>query len=64
MTVSTTPPAPPPGPPVTEPETAVPVTPELEAASVRAEARRGRWTTAALWVIAGLLAWLVVVLAR
>ena len=30
----------------------------------RAEARRTRWTTAALWVIAALLAWLVYLMAR
>ena len=33
--------------------------PETVAAIGQAEARRGRWTAAALWVIAGLLAWLV-----
>ena len=33
--------------------------PETVAAIGRAEARRSRWTTVALWVIAGLLAWLV-----
>ena len=30
----------------------------------RAEARRNRWTTAALWVIAVLLAWLIYLLVR
>jgi ubiquinone biosynthesis protein len=33
--------------------------PETVAAIGRAEARRNRWTALALWVIAGLLAWLV-----
>ena len=33
--------------------------PETVAAIGRAEARRNRWTVRALWVIAGLLAWLV-----
>ena len=33
--------------------------PETVAAIGQAEARRGRWTAAALWVIAGLLAWIV-----
>ena len=34
--------------------------PETVAAIGRAEARRNRWMTAALWMIAGLLAWLIV----
>jgi ubiquinone biosynthesis protein len=34
--------------------------PETVAAIGRAEARRNRWTAAALWAIAALLAWLVV----
>ena len=34
--------------------------PETVAAIGAAEARRNRWTAAALWVIAGLLAWVVV----
>jgi ubiquinone biosynthesis protein len=34
--------------------------PETVAEIGRAEARRNRWTAAALWVIAGLLAWLVI----
>ena len=34
--------------------------PETVAAIGRAEARRSRWTAAALWVIAALLAWLIV----
>ena len=38
--------------------------PETVAAIGRAEARRNRWTTLALWVIAALLAVLIYVLAR
>ena len=38
--------------------------PETVAAISRAEARRNRWTAAALWAIALLLAWLVYLLAR
>jgi len=34
--------------------------PETVAAIGRAEARRNRWTAAALWAIAGLLGWLVI----
>jgi ubiquinone biosynthesis protein len=34
--------------------------PETVAAIGRAEARRSRWTAAALWVIAALLGWLIV----
>jgi ubiquinone biosynthesis protein len=36
--------------------------PETVAAIGKAEARRNRWTAVALWVIAGLLAWLVLAL--
>jgi ubiquinone biosynthesis protein len=38
--------------------------PETVADIGRAEARRNRWTTAALWAIALLLAWLIYLLAR
>ena len=38
--------------------------PETVAAIARAEARRNRWTAVALWVIAGLLAWVIYLLAR
>jgi len=38
--------------------------PETVADIGRAEARRSRWTVAALWVIAGLLAWLILLLMR
>ncbi len=38
--------------------------PETVADIARAEARRGRWTAVALWVIAGLLAWVIYLLAR
>jgi ubiquinone biosynthesis protein len=34
--------------------------PETVAAIGRAEARRNRWTPAALWTIAALLAWLII----
>jgi ubiquinone biosynthesis protein len=35
------------------------LSPETVAALERAQARRNRWTAAALWLIAALLAWLV-----
>jgi len=35
------------------------LSPETVAALGRAQARRNRWTAAALWLIAALLAWLV-----
>jgi ubiquinone biosynthesis protein len=35
------------------------LSPETVAAIGKAEARRNRWTAAALWTIAGLLAWMV-----
>ena len=38
--------------------------PETVAAIGQAEARRGRWTAMALWVIAALLAWVVWLLVR
>jgi ubiquinone biosynthesis protein len=38
------------------------LSPETVAAIGRAEARRNRWTVAALWVIAALLAWVVIVI--
>ena len=36
--------------------------PDTVAAIGRAEARRNRWTTVALWIIAALLAWLIYLL--
>ncbi|MDQ2953610.1 MAG: 2-polyprenylphenol 6-hydroxylase [Pseudomonadota bacterium] len=38
------------------------LSPDTVAAIGRAEARRNRWTVAALWVIAALLAWIVIVI--
>ena len=38
------------------------LSPDTIAAIGRAEARRNRWTVAALWVIAALLAWIVIVI--
>jgi ubiquinone biosynthesis protein len=36
------------------------LSPQTIAEIDKAEARRGRWTVAALWVIAALLAWLII----
>jgi ubiquinone biosynthesis protein len=38
------------------------LSPDTVAAIGRAEARRNRWTVAALWVIAALLAWIVIII--